>query len=111
MTNQVEPDPIPGLEAPERGASSLELAVRRSIKALFDRGFVLEEHSARTALALELAQVIDLKHRTGKMSTIGNDARVLVELLDKIIPGDTSVDDRLKQLMIEWEEEAGADAP
>lgn len=105
MNAPVEPDPLPGLEEPARGASDLELAVRRSIKALADRGYVDEQHAARTALAVELAQVIDLKHRTGKMSTIGNDARVLVELLDKIIPADTSVDERLKKFMELWAEE------
>lgn len=99
-----EPEPLPGLEDPTPGASTLELAVRRTIAALDELGHVSEQHAARTALAIELAQVIDLKHRTGRMSTIGNDARVLVELLDKIIPGDTSVDDRLRKIMDEWAE-------
>lgn len=99
-----EPEPLPGLEDPKPGTSQLELAVRRTIAALAELDYVSEQHAARTALALELAQVIDLKHRTGRMSTIGNDARVLVELLDKIIPADTSVDDRLKQVMDEWAE-------
>lgn len=97
-----EPEPLPGLETPSATASSLERAVRRTIAELDTRGYVGEESAARTALAIELAQIITAKRASGRTSTVGNDARVLVELLDRLTPVDTGVDAKLQAAVDAW---------
>lgn len=100
--------PLPGLEPlgerEQRAASDVALAVRRSIVALERAGLVSEVDSARLALALEMADIIAIKKRTGRMSTVGNDARVLVELLDKLLPKQTEVDEQLRAAIAAWDE-------
>jgi hypothetical protein len=95
-------DPLPGLETPDRTPGNLAAAVRRSIAALFGEGLVMERDAARLQLALELADIIEIKKATGRMSTVGNDARVLVDLLDSMLPEDSSEDERLRVAMEEW---------
>ncbi len=99
---------LPGLEDLDerqaRAASDVAKAVRRSIAALKAMGLVGEVDAARLALALELADIIAIKKRTGKMSTVGNDARVLVDLLDKLLPEQTDVDEQLRAAMAAWGE-------
>ena len=98
-----EPIPLPGLEPPPARASVLEQAVRRTITALSSLGHIDERHAARCALAVELAQIIDAKKRTGKLSTVANDARVLVELLGKLVPKtEEGTDAELRKAMDEW---------
>lgn len=114
MTNEPSPVPasevlpLPGLEELDdrqaQTASEVAKAVRRSIVALERMGLVGEVDSARLALALELADIIAIKKRTGKMSTVGNDARVLVELLDKLLPEATDTDEQLRQAIAAWDE-------
>lgn len=100
--------PLPGLEQlNEREAttaSEVAKAVRRSIAALERMGLVGEVDAARLALALELADIIQIKKLTRKMSTIGNDARVLVDLLDKLLPTQTTVDEELRRAVAAWDE-------
>lgn len=100
--------PLPGLEQlAEREAttaSEVAKAVRRSIVALERMGLVGEVDAARLALALELADIIQIKKVTRKMSTIGNDARVLVDLLDKLLPTQTTVDEELRRAVAAWDE-------
>ncbi len=107
MNEPNEPEPLPGLEdLGEREhlqASNVEKAVRRSIAALEQMDLVDEIDAARLALALELADIIAIKKRTGRMSTVGNDARVLVDLLDKLLPEASEVDEMLRRAMEEWE--------
>lgn len=98
------PEPLPGLEPPKPSASALEMAVHRTIRALEERDYLTEMSAARCALALELASIISDKRRSGRTSTVGNDARVLVELLDDLLPDDTEGDDDLKAAMAEWSE-------
>lgn len=102
------PLPLPGLEQLDerraRTASDVAKAVRRSIVALERAGLVSEVDSARLALALELADIIAIKKRTGRMSTVGNDARVLVELLDKLLPQASAVDEDLRRAIAAWDE-------
>lgn len=102
-----EPVPLPGLEALTeqqlRQASHVEVAVRRSIAALQSADLVDEVDSARLALAIELAEIIAIKKRTGRLSTVGNDARVLVDLLDRLLPESSELDQMLKRAMEEWE--------
>lgn len=118
MTDRDHAEPLPGLEAltPRQAneATHLEAAVRRSIAALESAGLVAEVDSARLALALEMADIIGIKKRSGRMSTVGNDARVLVELLDKLLPAATEVDEQLKAAVAAWnavEQGAPVDAP
>jgi hypothetical protein len=94
--------PLPGLEPAVKAAGDLAAAVRRSIAALNDEGLVAERDAARLALALEMADIIEIKKSSGRMSTVGNDARVLVDLLDKLLPEATETDQRLADAMEEW---------
>lgn len=99
---------LPGLEVLDErqaiAAGEVAKAVRRSIAALDRMGLVGEVDAARLALALELADIIAIKKRTGRMSTVGNDARVLVDLLDKLLPEQTSVDEDLRRTIAAWDE-------
>lgn len=94
---------LPGLEPAPATAGPLERAVRRTLAALKEAGYVRERDAARCALAIELAQIITDKRRSGRTSTVGNDARVLVELLDDLLPEDTGVDNALQDAMAEWQ--------
>lgn len=101
-----DPEPLPGMEDVDSGLlPNLEVAVRRTIAALHDQGYIEEVHSAHTASAIELAQIIAQKHRTGRgLSTVGNDMRAMVDLLDRLVPtrDDDDVDAGLKKAMAEW---------
>lgn len=96
-------DPLPGLED-VNGATVpyLEVGVRRTIAALYAMGNVQEHHAAHTAAAVELARIIDAKKNSGRMSTIGNDMRAMIELLDRIVPEKSEMDATLKAAMDEW---------
>lgn len=98
--------PLPGLgeltDEQRRATGQLAIAVRRSVAALDEAGLVQEHDAARLQLALELADIIEIKKRTGRMSTVGNDARVLVDLLDKLLPEQTDVDDDLRDAVAAW---------
>lgn len=96
---------LPGLDKPDRKPAKLEDAVRRTLAALEADGLLEERHAARLQLAIELAQIITLKRQTGRVSTVSNDARVLVELLDRILPDDQGVDAALREAMAKWAEE------
>lgn len=103
-TPPIEQDalPLPGLEPAPANAGPLEVAVRRTLAALKAAGYIRERDAARCALAIELAQIVTDKRRSGRTSTVGNDARVLVELLDALLPEDTGVDNQLQDAMSEW---------
>lgn len=98
--------PLPGLEPPKPTATALETAVRRSIAALAgdDGRQIGPEQAARLALALEMAEIIGIKKQTGRLSTVGHDARVLVDLLDQLLPEAAAddVDGQLSDAMAEW---------
>ena len=109
MTTPHQPDlPLPGLEEPQRKPAPLEDAVRRTLRALEQEGLIEERHSARLQLAIELSQIITHKRQTGKTSTVANDAKVLVDLLDKILPDDQGIDSALREAMAKWAEEVAA---
>lgn len=95
---------LPGLDEPERKPAKLEDAVRRTLAALQAENLIEERHAARLQLAIELSQIITLKRTTGRVSTVANDARVLMELLDKILPDATGVDGALREAMERWSE-------
>lgn len=99
------PEPLPGMEDVDVALiGNLERAVRRTISALSELGYVEEHHAAHTASAIELAQIITDKHKTGRMSTVGNDMRAMIDLLDRLVPtrDDDGIDAGLKQAMDAW---------
>lgn len=100
------PEPLPGLEAVERRATGdLEKGVRRTLAKLYADGYVTEADAGKTALAIELAQVMTGKRASGRVSTVANDARVLMEILDSFTPEDAAAGDALlMKAMEEWEE-------
>lgn len=108
--------PLPGLEPPVDDptggdAGRLALAVRRSIRALDNAGLIHEVDAARLQLALELADIIEIKKATRRMSTVGNDARVLVDLLDKLLPEQTETDEELRAAIAAWSAHVAPPAP
>ena len=106
MTTPDQPTlPLPGLDEPQRKPAPLEDSVRRTIRALDQDGLIEERDAVRLQLAIELAQIITTKRATGRLSTVANDARVLLELLDKVLPDDLGVDSALRDAMASWSEE------
>lgn len=95
---------LPGMEPPTRPTSLIEAGVRRTLAEMVARGYLDEMDAARSALAVTLAEIITEKKRTGRMSTIGNDARVLLDLLDAAVPAETEMDDDLRQAIEQWSE-------
>lgn len=97
---------LPGMEEVSgRAVTPLEVAVRRTISRLKELGYIEEMHAAHTAAAIELAQVISMKHTSGKASTIGNDMRAMIDLLDRLVPErDNSADEIIKAAMHKWSE-------
>lgn len=95
---------LPGLGPPVRPPSMIEDGVRRTLTEMSNRGYLDEMDAARSALAITLAEIIAEKRRTGRMSTIGQDARVLLDLLDAAVPADTAVDEDLRKAIEQWSE-------
>lgn len=100
--------PMPGLELPNLtpgAVSPLAKAVDATLVSLVEQASLdPERDAARIALARELAAVIAHKRTSGRASTVGNDARVLLELLDGMVPTEaaTSADAKLAQAMADW---------
>lgn len=111
--------PLPGLDDVDelaerrRGSkvSDLELAIRRTLGALERDGHIGEVDSGKLQLAIELAQIIELKKATRRTSTVGNDARVLMEILDSFVEEAGDVDDDLRAAMDEWAQEVTGTRP
>jgi hypothetical protein len=102
-----DPETIPGLELPQLTAapSALAQAVDATLSQLVnDEHLDPSRDAARIALARELAAVIAHKRTSGRASTVGNDARVLLDLLDGMVPTEaaTSADAALANAMREW---------
>lgn len=100
---------LPGLELPApRPDAEHELAraVDKTLAALEADGFLDEQRdAARRELARTVSRIIGRKELTGRASTVGNDARVLMDLLDGMVPATAAgVDERLSQAMDEWGE-------
>lgn len=97
---------IPGLELPgagEKRTGALELAIRVTLEELGRLELVKPVDAGRVALALELGQVLELKKHSGRLSTYGNDARVLMELLASFKDEADEVDDDLRATLERWE--------
>lgn len=102
-----DPIPLPGLESVSgQPHSPLAEAIRRTISALDGQARLGEKDAARLQLALTMADVIDAKRASGRMSTIGMDAKVLVDLLEGIVGDAESVDDDLKRALAEWQDDS-----
>lgn len=98
--------PLPGLEDIDpRGVAYLERGVRRTLARLHELGHLDEEDAAYTAMAVELAQIIAKKKSSGKLSTVGNDVRAMIELLDQLVPAESAVDAGLAAAMAAWQEQ------
>lgn len=102
--------PLPGLEAQQTvGTSDLETAVRRTLAELQRRGHLDEADAGKTQLAVEMSRIITHKRASGRTSTVGNDARVLMEILDAWKEETTTVDEELRATLAEWGEEVNRD--
>lgn len=104
-----DPEPLPGLDdpvsSPGRGPTpQLELSVRRTLRALAAEEALQEADAGRVALALEMAAIISEKRASRKTSTIGHDARVLLDILDELSPAPSEGDAALKAAMGQWAE-------
>lgn len=97
---------LPGLDDPAtagRPVGALEQAVRRTLAALDEQDAISEVDAGRVALALELSQIIADKRATRRTSTVGNDARVLMDILDELAPAAAGEGDlMLRRAMDEW---------
>lgn len=99
------PDTLPGMEGDDVGkapASTLERAIESTIHALTGEGHVTAVDAGRVQLARELAAIIELKKQTRRVSTVGNDARVLMELLDGLTKESKDENGTLRDAMAEW---------
>jgi hypothetical protein len=95
-------------------ASELAEAVDTTLRQLLDDGHLdPKRDAARIALAKSLASVIAHKERTGRASTVGQDAKVLLDLLDGMVPTEaaTSADAALQRAMAAWSDAVGLPIP
>lgn len=96
---------LPGLEPPTPPRSGLEAAVEQTLEQLTADGHLDgARDAARIALARELAGIIAMKRASGRASTVGADAKVLLDLLDGMVPAEaaTSADVALARAMADW---------
>lgn len=101
MTNADRQEMLPGLDVGRHGDGALVVAVGSTIEALEAKQTI---DQARKALAISLARIIETKQETGRLSTVANDARVLLDLLDGLVPDAGEVDDDLKAAIEAWAE-------
>lgn len=109
-------DMLPGFEAmgsrgPARAGEPgpLEASVMRTLRALHAEGSISERDCGRVTLAMELAAIIGNKRTTGKTSTVGQDARVLMDILDSLAPAAGAEGDAaLRAAMDQWTAEVKA---
>lgn len=87
---------------PPASAGRLVKAVRATIERLHADERIGPNDAARVALAEELAEVITAKRQSGRASTIGQDAKVLAEILDGFKEDAKGADDVLVEAMEKW---------
>lgn len=99
-----EPEPLPGLTDEHHAGmpSPLRESIGRTLRALNAAGHVREADAARLQLALTMADIIEAKQRSGRLSTVGHDARVLMDLLDGIVGDADGIDDQLQDAIDAW---------
>lgn len=109
-TDPTEPQPmLPGLDD-DRAHEPDHLAkmVRATLREYRDAGLITSRDAAKVALCEELAAIITVKRRGGRLSTVSNDARLLGELLDSFIGEGQQIDERLAEAMAAWQAEVDA---
>jgi hypothetical protein len=105
-------EPLFGVVGPAPG-SALLAAIDVTIGHLADAGYVDPvRDAARVELCRELARVMADKRRTGRTASIGNDARVLQELLTGFADAaaDADGDTMLREAMADWSKQLDAAA-
>lgn len=110
MTEPTEPQPtLPGLDddAPTStsGRDHLRGQVLATLREYRTAGLVTNRDAARVALCLELAEIIGIKKRGGRLSTVSNDARLLDEILTSFVGEGQEVDEKLAEAMAAWSAE------
>lgn len=112
MTDPTEAQPtLPGLDVdePDRGGDHLREQVRATLREYRTAGLVTSRDAARVALCLELATIIGIKRRGGRLSTVSNDARLLDEILCSFVGEGQEVDEKLAEAMAAWSAEVDRD--
>lgn len=84
------------------GAGALVKAVHATIAQLHEDGRIGPNDAARVALAVELAEVIAMKRQSGRASTIGQDAKVLADILDGFREDAKGEGDVMREAMEKW---------
>lgn len=111
MHTDGDPLPLPGLEAvaSDRPVGYVETGVRRTLAALVAADRLAEVDAGHLAVAIALSRIITQKEARGRLSTVSNDARLLVELLDAFTADDESaIPDDLRDIMAAWSQRADA---
>lgn len=94
---------LPDFIAPPTATSgALVKAVHSTIAQLHADGRITPNDAARVALAIELAEVIAMKRTSGRASTIGQDAKVLADILDGFREDAKGEGDVLREAMDKW---------
>lgn len=109
MHTSGDPLPLPGLEdvPSDRAVGYVEAGVRRTLAALVAADKLAEVDAGHLAVAVALSRIITQKEARGRLSTVSNDARLLVELLDAFTAEDESaIDGDLRAVMDEWNRRA-----
>jgi hypothetical protein len=106
-----DPLPLPGLEdmPSDRAVGYVESGVRRTLAALVAADRLAEVDAGHLAVAIALSRIITQKEARGRLSTVSNDARLLVELLDAFTADDESaIPDDVQQIIATWKARADA---
>jgi hypothetical protein len=104
-----DPLPLPGLEAmpSDRAVGYVEAGVRRALVALKAADRLAEVDAGHLAVAIALSRIITQKEARGRLSTVSNDARLLVELLDAFTADDESaIPDDVAAIIATWNRRA-----
>lgn len=100
--------PLPGLEAltADRPVGYVESGVRRTIAALDVDQRLAELDAGHLAVAVALSRIIAQKEARGRLSTVSNDAKLLIEILDAWIrpTAEGTVDQSLREAMAQFQE-------
>ena len=90
--------------APLQSAGRLVKQVHATIVQLHEDNRIGPTDAGRVALAQSLAEVIERKTSSGRMSTIGQDAKVLMEILDGFREDAKGEADLMREAMEQWTE-------
>jgi hypothetical protein len=104
-----DPLPLPGLEdvPSDRPVGYVESGVRRALAALAATDRLAEVDAGHLAVAIALSRIITQKEARGRLSTVSNDARLLVELLDAFTASDDSeIPDDVAAIISTWNRRA-----